>query len=161
LHGVRGEFTDNVSEIAVGPIFTGHELEHKWAKKWGAALYRDGVGVGSLGVVQGWPMWLKEDFQLVKVCLRRNRFPWKVADALGVCRCEGGQLDGSMERNSAVSMSTGSAFNFRAIILSLHTILTTLLIILYAPLLPHLFQPVHLRNNQVQLCFKNYPWLLY
>jgi hypothetical protein len=29
LHGVRGEFTDNVSEIAVGPIFTGHELEHK------------------------------------------------------------------------------------------------------------------------------------
>jgi hypothetical protein len=27
LHGVQGEFTDDVSETAVGPIFTGHELE--------------------------------------------------------------------------------------------------------------------------------------
>jgi hypothetical protein len=25
VHGVRGEFTDDVSEIAVGPVFTGHE----------------------------------------------------------------------------------------------------------------------------------------
>ena len=25
LHGVRCEFTDDVSETAVGPIFTGHE----------------------------------------------------------------------------------------------------------------------------------------
>ena len=31
LHGVRGEFTDDVSETAVGPIFTGHELEREWA----------------------------------------------------------------------------------------------------------------------------------
>jgi hypothetical protein len=27
LQGVRGEFTDDVSETVVGPIFTGHELE--------------------------------------------------------------------------------------------------------------------------------------
>jgi hypothetical protein len=27
LHGVRSEFTDDVSEIAVGPNFTEHELE--------------------------------------------------------------------------------------------------------------------------------------
>jgi hypothetical protein len=27
LHGVRGEFTDEVSETAVGPIFTGREYE--------------------------------------------------------------------------------------------------------------------------------------
>jgi hypothetical protein len=25
LHGVRGEFTDDIPEIAVSPIFTGHE----------------------------------------------------------------------------------------------------------------------------------------
>ena len=37
LQGVRGEFTDDVSETAVGPIFTGQEL--------GAALYRMGPGV--------------------------------------------------------------------------------------------------------------------
>jgi hypothetical protein len=29
LHGVRGEFTDDVSENAVSPIFTGQELEGK------------------------------------------------------------------------------------------------------------------------------------
>ena len=28
LHCVQGEFTDDISETAVGPIFTGHELEH-------------------------------------------------------------------------------------------------------------------------------------
>jgi hypothetical protein len=27
FHGVRGEFTDDVSETAVGPIFTDNELE--------------------------------------------------------------------------------------------------------------------------------------
>ena len=25
LHGVRGEFTDDVSDVAVGPTFTGHD----------------------------------------------------------------------------------------------------------------------------------------
>ena len=29
LHGVRGEFSDDVSGAAVGPIFTGHESERK------------------------------------------------------------------------------------------------------------------------------------
>jgi hypothetical protein len=29
LHGVRGEFPDDVSGAAVGPIFTGHESESK------------------------------------------------------------------------------------------------------------------------------------
>jgi hypothetical protein len=29
LHGVRGEFPDDVSGAAVGSIFTGHESEHK------------------------------------------------------------------------------------------------------------------------------------
>jgi hypothetical protein len=27
LHRVQGEFTDDISETAVGPIFTGHELQ--------------------------------------------------------------------------------------------------------------------------------------
>jgi hypothetical protein len=27
LHSVRGEFTDDVSETAVGPILTGHEQQ--------------------------------------------------------------------------------------------------------------------------------------
>ena len=31
LHGVRGEFTDEVSETAVGPIFTGHD---QWRWLW-------------------------------------------------------------------------------------------------------------------------------
>jgi hypothetical protein len=29
LHGVQGEFSDDVSEATVGPTFTGHESEHK------------------------------------------------------------------------------------------------------------------------------------
>jgi hypothetical protein len=45
---VRGEFTDDILETSVDPIFTGHELEHKRAKEWGAALYRGGVTVGNL-----------------------------------------------------------------------------------------------------------------
>ena len=29
LHGLRVEFTDDVSGVVVGPIFTGHESERK------------------------------------------------------------------------------------------------------------------------------------
>ena len=32
LHGVRDKFTDDVSETAVGPIFTGHKLEREQVK---------------------------------------------------------------------------------------------------------------------------------
>ena len=39
LHDVRDEFTDDVSEAALGPIFTGQELERKWATEWGAASW--------------------------------------------------------------------------------------------------------------------------
>ena len=40
LQGVRGEFTDDVSDTALGPIFTGQELESKWATELGAILYK-------------------------------------------------------------------------------------------------------------------------
>jgi hypothetical protein len=46
LHGVRSEFTDNVSETAVGPIFTGHELECKWL-----IASEDGTHIGFRNVV--------------------------------------------------------------------------------------------------------------
>ena len=41
LHGVRGEFVDDVSEAAVSPIFTGHESECKWASHSVAHLRSD------------------------------------------------------------------------------------------------------------------------
>ena len=31
LQGVRGKFPEHVSGAAVGPMFTGHESERKWA----------------------------------------------------------------------------------------------------------------------------------
>jgi hypothetical protein len=69
LHGVRGEFPDDVSGAAVGSIFTGHESEHKWATEWDAALYRGGVSVGGVCSVQQQPIRFK-GLPLVKVCLR-------------------------------------------------------------------------------------------
>jgi hypothetical protein len=54
LHGMRGKFTDDVSGAAVGPIFTGHESERKWAMEWDAALYRGGVDVAHLHF-ESWP----------------------------------------------------------------------------------------------------------
>jgi hypothetical protein len=36
---------DDVLETAVGPIFNGHESDHKCAADWDATLYRGGVSV--------------------------------------------------------------------------------------------------------------------
>ena len=35
---LRGEFPDDVSGAALGPIFTGHESERKWATEWDGSL---------------------------------------------------------------------------------------------------------------------------
>jgi hypothetical protein len=44
LHGVQGEFPDDVSGAVVGPIFTVHVSERKWLAEWDDSLFRGGVG---------------------------------------------------------------------------------------------------------------------
>ena len=65
---MQSKFPDDVSGVAVGPIFNGYKLERKWAVEWDATLYRGGVGVGRVCSVQKGPIRFEED--LAKIVWR-------------------------------------------------------------------------------------------
>jgi hypothetical protein len=63
LHGVRSEFTDDVSETAVGPIFTGHDQSRHLTSLGNFALPNHSE---SLARICGFPPYLEDDRKYIE-----------------------------------------------------------------------------------------------